>query len=383
MAHLRRFLRRRSPGRSHWAVMSGVAFFLCGQLALALALSWWPLRIDPEYDLRLESLRACMAEHPAQRPVLFLGSSRVTCTLRPALLAVNHGDSDGPVVFNFGLCRSGPVMELLCLRRLLADGVHPECIFLEVWPTLVGTDGPYQMTLIDPERLRLSDTRLLRRFTPDARYGSWQWLARRFTYWRTYRKQLLYPGTPSLVLANKQHDIEWEGLDHWGWLAIPGFKTYDDRPRPAWLQEFVKKGQTVFFDGFAPSADSLRAYAELFALCRRENIKVGLVAMPDGFLRDYSPDGQRLMDLFLRRFSQENNLAMVDARTWASPGDFVDGIHLTQSGAAAFTKRFEREVLDPYLNGEPLVRRWPPGHTDGAAYSGATPTGPLSSTGGE
>jgi hypothetical protein len=377
MVHLRRFLRRRSPGCSHWAVMSGVAFFFCGQLALALVLSWWPLRIDPEYDFRLESLRACMAERPARQPVLFLGSSRVTCTFRPGLLAVNHGNSDVPVVFNFGLCRSGPVMELLCLRRLLADGVHPESIFVEVWPKLVRADGPIQIALIDPERLRWSDTRLLRRFTPDAQYGSWQWLVRRFTYWRMYRKQLLSPRTLSQVLANKQHEIEWQGLDHWGWLAIPGFKTYDERPRPALGQEFVK-GEIAVGDGFSPSADSLRAYGELFDLCRREKITVSLVALPDGFLHDYSPDGRRLMDLFLRRLSQENNLALVDARAWASTGDFVDGVHMTHNGAAAFTKRFGRDVLDPFLNGEPLIRRWPPGHLDAFAPSGLAPTGPLS-----
>jgi hypothetical protein len=378
MVHLRRFLRRRSPGRSHWAVMSGVAFFFCGQLALALMLSWWPLRIDPEYDLRLESLRACMAERPARRPVLFLGSSRVTCTIRPGLLAVNHGDSDGPVVFNFGLCGSGPVMELLCLQRLLADGVHPGCLFVEVWPHFVRHDGPSQIALIDPERLRWSDTRLLRRFTPDAQYGSWQWLARRFTYWRTYQKQLLSPGTPSLVLANNQRKIQWEGLDRWGWLAVPFYKKYDDASAKGAAKSLIPAA-----DSFAPCADSLRAYAELFALCRRENIMVGLVVMPDGFLRDYSPDGRRLMDLFLCRFSQENNLAMVDARAWASAGDFFDGVHLTHDGAAAFTKRFGREVLDPFLNGEQLVRRRPPGHLDAPAPSGPAPTGPLPSMEGQ
>jgi hypothetical protein len=378
MVHLRGFHRQRSPGRSHWAVMSGVAFFFCGQLALALVLSWWPLRIDPEYDLRLESLRACMAERPARRPVLFLGSSRVTCTFRPGLLAVNHGNSDVPVVFNFGLCRSGPVMELLCLRRLLADGVHPECIFVEVWPRVVGTNGPSQIALIAPERLRWSDTRLLRRFTPDAQYGSWQWLARRFTYWRTYEKQMLYPGTPSSVRANKLHNIEWEGLDRWGWLVVPYFEKYNGAWAKLAAEDHVQAG-----DSFAPSASSLCVYAELFALCRRENITVGLVAMPDGFLHDYSPAGRRLMDVFLRRLSQENNVAMVDARAWASAGDFVDGVHLTQDGASVFTKRFEREVLDPLLNGEPLIRRWPPGHLDAPAYSSPAPTGQLSSIGGE
>jgi hypothetical protein len=105
--------------------------------------------------------------------------------------------------------------------------------------------------------------------------------------------------------------------------------------------------------------------------------------MPDGFLPDYAPAGRRLMDLFLRRLSQENNLSLVDARAWASSADFVDGIHLKHAGAARFTERFGREVLDPYLKGEPLVRRWPPGRLDAPTYSAAASRGPLPSKDGE
>ncbi len=368
MVRLPRSVLRRSPRRSRWALLSAAAFFFCSQLALALILSWWPIRLDPEYDLRLESLRACMVERSAKPPVLFLGSSRVACTFRPGTLAVNHGDGDKPVVFNFGLCRSGPVMELLCLRRLLEDGVHPECVFVEVWPQLVRVDGELQMALIDPQRLRWSDTRLLTRFTPDAQYGPWRWLERRFTYWRTYRKQLLSPETPSVVRTNNQHALEWEGLDRWGWLLIPGFRQTDDRTGPVWPMDVAQK-QIAAANGFAPSADSLLAYNELFALCRWKNITVCLVVMPDAFLRDYKPESLDLIDSFLRRFSQENNLSLVDARAWASSADFVDGVHLNHAGAARFTERFGREVLDPYLTGEPFERRWRPGRLVASAYS--------------
>jgi hypothetical protein len=382
MVHLPRSIRRRTAGRCRLAVLGGVGFFLSGQLALSLLLCYWPALSDPEYGLRLESLRARMAERPARRPVLFLGSSRVACTLRSELLPANHGDGGGPVVFNFGLCRSGPVMELLCLQRLLADGIHPKCIFVEVWPILVMAEASDQMASFQPERLRWSETRLLRRFTWDKRFGSRQWLERRLAPWMTYRTHVVNQWAPSWFLSTKPNHADWEGLDRWGWLAVPNLKKYDDKLSPVFAKavadDLVPRSQ-----GFVPSAGSLRAYDELFALCRQENIAVGLVVMPECCFHDYPPVGRRRLDSFLCRLSQENNLALIDARGWASADDFYDGVHLTHGGAAAFTERFGQEVLAPFLKGEPLVRRWPPGCVDAPVHSEAVATGSPSSKGQE
>ena len=52
----------------------------------------------------------------------------------------------GPVVFNYGILGAGPVLELLTLRRLLADGVHPDCIIVEAWPYIIGIPGDRQVS---------------------------------------------------------------------------------------------------------------------------------------------------------------------------------------------------------------------------------------------
>ena len=56
---------------------------------------------------------------------------------------------------------------------------------------------------------------------------------------------------------------------------------------------------------------------------------------------------------------EDNDVPIIDARSWASEEDFIEGIHLTQSGGASFTKRLESEVLQPYLVGARSARRMP------------------------
>src|SRR5262249_6618327 len=58
----------------------------------------------------------------------------------------------------------------------------------------------------------------------------------------------------------------------------------------------------------------------------------------------------------LREISRGQGVPLVDARDWAPLEDFVEGVHLTHDGAAAFTERFGREVLESYLDGGPPGR---------------------------
>ena len=65
-----------------------------------------------------------------------------------------------PLLFNLSLVGSGPVMELMALRRLYADGVRPDAVVFEYWPPFLREDGPYwEMDRIDPRRLYPTDDR--------------------------------------------------------------------------------------------------------------------------------------------------------------------------------------------------------------------------------
>jgi hypothetical protein len=343
--------------RARGALLWGLAAFVAGQLALAWALNgWWRVR-DPEYGLRLNSLRARTAERAPGRPLLlFLGSSRVATGFRPDQVSENRPAAGRPVVFNFGMCRAGPVLELLTLRRLLADGVRPDGVFVEVWPFLSANSAASQMSGFQPERLRRQDRRAMRAYYADSRPRAQRW-AEEFLPVLAYRKPLLRQLAPWLVDDPPHANEDWEDLDAWGWLRHESYDTsYMGQP----VAQRIKDIYLTHVRNFAPSDGTRRAFADLLALCRRERIAVVLVAMPDGFLADYDPAGRARMDDFLRELSAGPDVPLIDARAWLPPDDLVEGVHLTHAGAAAFTERFEREVLRPHLNGA-AVARCPPG----------------------
>jgi len=331
-------------GRPRAALLWAAASFALGQLALcALLNTSWRAR-DPEYGLRLRSLRARLAERaPAGPLVLFLGSSRVATGVRPALLAANRpAAGGGPVAFNYALCNSGPIMELVCLRRLLADGVRPDCVFVEVWWSLAAPGGDGQMARIDPGRLGRQDLRRLRTYYADPRPAHRRW-ADEVVPCLAHRTQLLGRVAPSWVSLDRWA-VNWEGLDDWGWLRVPPYaerrRARADLVREAYLHDAAR---------FTPSDESRRAFAELLGLCRREGITAVLLAMPDAWLADYEPAARARMDAFLNDQSREHGAPLIDARGWMPRDAFADDVHLTHDGAAAFRERFGREEQPRYL----------------------------------
>src|SRR5438105_11251 len=114
-----------TPARGRAAVLWGIAAFVLGQLALIIVLERWrPDLCDPEYGWRLDRLEKQLAAEPDRPLLVALGSSRVGCGLRPEALppcCLENGKR--PLVFNMSLTASGPVMDLLCLRRLLDRGI--------------------------------------------------------------------------------------------------------------------------------------------------------------------------------------------------------------------------------------------------------------------
>ncbi len=359
----------RAPGHGRAALLCAALAFLVGQAALGLALHRsWRVR-DPEYGMRSERLRARLAERAPGRPlVVVLGTSRAAMGVRPGLLPANHRPGGpGPVVFNAGLVGAGSLLDMLCLRRLLAEGFRPDCVLIEVWPWSLSAGTARQLASIPPERLAPDDWTTLRPLgaEPGPNYYPW---------WHecvpclSYRTTLLNQLAPSWVIPDKRQNENWNRLDEWGWLRRPtaaesrtGDRAFMNRLRAAYAEHL---------NHFAASDDARRTYAELFDLCRREKIAAALFIMPDYFLPDYDPASRAAADEFLRRLSREHDLPLVDARDWASPDQFCEGVHLTHAGAAAFTERFGREVVQPYLDGESLSRLWPPGSLNTAPRRG-------------
>ena len=352
-------MRAMRPRRARNALACGAVCFVLLQAGLFTALSlWWPLR-DPEFGRRLVHLRARMAERPNRPLVVLLGSSRVAMGFRPELMRTNDRSGAGPVVFNLALCGSGPMMEGLAFKRLLDSGVRPTVVVAEAWPAVLHwSKGELQDVAVD--RLTLADVRTLSPYYADGHAFRQAWRLRHWCPSHGERLHLLGQWAPRWLSPGKLNEVPWKYVDEWGWLRHPMADVPSDEPAGARLAKTAPHEKANLYSStyYEVHKQSLEAYRVMADRCRRKNIELVFVSTPDPF--DYPPEARSRMDGLLRQLSRDLAVPLIDARSWATKHDFVEGIHLTHRGAEAFTRRFEREI-QPCLDGQPFARRYPPG----------------------
>jgi hypothetical protein len=341
---------KRTPGAA--ALAWGVLFFVAAQLALAVTVERCrPELRDLEYGTKRARLRARLAEEPGRPLCVFLGSSRVAWGFRPELLP---DDLPGrPVVFNLALVGAGPVQQLLCLRRLLAEGVRPRWVVLECWPPYWDQDGEFA----EAERVTVSglgwqDLSVLGGYWPRPAelYGEWA-LARAVPCYSS-RLILLHQYARGLLPPCPLREDGWQRMDRSGWLLRQGL---GEEPQECRRRADHTYGQFApALRDFVQSEESDRALRETLALCREEGIAAALLFMPETreFQGWYPPAVREQVDAYLARLSGEYGVALIDARDWVPDADFGDAYHLLPRGAAAFTERCGREALPRLLAGE-------------------------------
>jgi len=324
-----------------------VAFVIGGHVFLSVGMgSLFPQLRDPEYGRKRIRLEQRLAENPARPLVLVLGSSRIAMGLRPGVL---EPSKDQPIVFNAALVGSGPLMELMCLRRLLADGVKPDGVVIEVWPPFLH-DAAYfrEYTRIDINRVRLGDIALLQSYASaeqsEQLIRDTRWV--RISPWYSHRFFLLSQVFPTWVATSSRRDFLFNNMDEWGWL--PGVPA--SMMNPASRAKAVMAGHAYYAPMLADwklHADSDRALHELLDLCRAEKLPVTLLMMPESSeLRGWYSDGTRQrFDAYLRNLRETHQLPLFDLRDWMTDDHLSDTFHLSREGAIVFTERFGREVL--------------------------------------
>jgi hypothetical protein len=343
MSSARRTLARRSALTLVW----GVAAFLAGQLVLGVAVErWLPAARDPEYTAKVERLRARRAEAPGRPLVLVLGSSRVQMGLRA-------GDLGGgsALVFNFGLSGGGSLLEAVSLRRLLAEGVRPDLLVLEVLPPTLNqpADHPVEEEWLDAARLRSAEADFLARYHSDPGRSLRQWLKGRglpCVWHHDSLRTCLAPGSGS---AESGAERVRAAMDAHGWLPYRKQDVTPERRRAS--AEFARAQYAGAWGEFRLAGRPARALTDVLALCRAQDIPVALLLMPEGsgFRARYPPTMRAGIDAHLRAVSAAHAVPLIDARDWLPDDAFWDSHHLLPRGAAAFTERFGREVLAPLL----------------------------------
>jgi hypothetical protein len=329
---------------------------------MTLVMEKWQLAWrDSEYGIRRTLLRQRLADSPASPLVLMLGSSRVAAGFRPeVLLPRRSGQGPEPIVFNFSLVGAGPVAELLWLKRLLRDGIHPDWVFVEYWAPYWYEEGLFaeenRFFRLQLQRLTWRDLPLVSRYSADHLRLCGEWLETHLVPWSSNRGLFLKDAAPCWTVDPPSTDDLWLIVDRSGWPYSLLPDEQHDYTTPV-------KNAVAFFAPMlrdfrvSPVAD--RALRDIKDLCRRERISLGMIILPEAtaFRAGYPVAARAEVDSYLRRVQREYGIPTIDARSWVPDAEFMDGFHLHPRGAARFTQQFGTQVLEQCLDGNHVIVR--------------------------
>jgi hypothetical protein len=349
--------RRTLTRQARAALIWGLALYAIGHVGLLIVTQWcWPRLRDPEYSYKLTRLRKQIAAQP-QRPLLvLLGSSRTGQGFRPAKLPdCQTPDGRTPFVFNFSQVGSGPIAELVCLRRLLAEGIRPDWLAIEVLPALLGRkiDASCGNPEVGVSRLTWNDLFLLLDYTLDPRLLKRNWYGVQLAPWYGHRFSIMNHYASEFLPWRLRLDC-WKALDDWGWSDLGLDTDEPEKEKETRALQLARDTYEKELKDFQIEAVQNRALREMLALCRREGIPTILYLMPEGsiFRSWYVPPTRARIEDYLTHLSEEFNVPIVDARNWIADEYFGDSHHLYRLGATIFTRRFGEEVLPSLLAGK-------------------------------
>ena len=338
-------LRRRARASLVWGLLAFCAF----QAALDVAMDGgMPELRDPDYACRARNLRRRLADGPPNRPALvFLGSSRTAFGIHAGRLeqSLERELKQPLVVFNFGMQGAGPLMQLLALRRMLAEGLRPDLLVVEVVPPFLG--GQPAIRDVEPRyrlpawRLRSEEVDLLERYgvaPPEKRLDWWQaWLVPCYGH----RYALVSKVMPSALPQGLS--LGWAyRLDPSGWTAHPGILSpaaYD------WAVNFTRSEYAPYFAAYRVGGPACRALREILERCRQERIAAALMLMPEGrpFQSWYPPGVWDQVASFVAELSETYGAPVLNVRQTAPDEDFFDSHHLLPHGAIKLADRLAHD----------------------------------------
>jgi hypothetical protein len=347
--------RRSPPGgqlrfarRARSAIIWSLAAFGALQLSLLAAIETrFPEFRDPLYGRKRHQLERCLADAPTGAPlVLLLGSSRVyngaDANGLKAQLRLTLGED--AVVYNFGLAAAGPLTELIVLNRLLADGVKPELVLIEVFPAMLAAAEPLlESDPLTASRLWQADLPLLEHCDASFESNRFAWYRGAAVGWHTYRYGIVGRLSTSWLPPEGWGNGCYAYFDPCGWQPL------DEKSCPA---ESRTGGLLVAEHKYAKTlgefrpGPGVRALQEILKLCRSENLPAALLLMPEGdqFTSWYSPKAKQKVEELIRGAAREASVSLIDARRWMQEEDFFDSHHLLAGAAQRFSGRLGREA---------------------------------------
>ena len=338
--------------RTRAALVWGLACFIALQAGLTYLMSRpLPELRDPEYGYKFKALRRCLND-PAERPlILLLGSSRTDVDLIPEIIAgADTGAERQPLIFNFSMTGCGPIQELLALKRLLAAGIRPDGVVIEVLPPLLHqSEGWGEVKWLRVARLSLEEVGLVKRYTVDA-FPLDDWLEATLLPCFGHRFAIMSYVAPGWLSYEARLD-GWTSINQSGWIPFTRDPITPERCKRA--LKAARGNYELSLSQFHVTANADHALRDLLRLCRRERIQAMLALLPEGptFQSWYPPGARVEIDHYLAGLSAELSVPLADMRSWMPECAFIDSHHLLPEPAAAFSARFGREVLPSFSQG--------------------------------
>jgi hypothetical protein len=346
------------PSRGRTAILWAVGFFLIAQLTLMVTIERWrPDWSDPEYGTRFRNLKRRMQKEPTRPLLLVLGSSRIGNGFAADRLPPDSSQvPERPLVFNMSLAGGTPLYELLILKRLLATGIHPRWVVIEVLPPFLNWEDKILASPdpVTPNRIRWSDLEVLDRHAPQSSWHRYRkWLATCAVPWYSNRYCLLSRYAASWLEPDKTSQVQfWRtSITPYGWLPWP-VAVVTPEQHEKWVQR-ARYEYTDMLANFRVAPEADRLFREMLHTCRHEGIQViGLLRMPEGteFKKMYSPEATQCIDSYLRDLCRQEETELIDANNWLEDDCFADSHHLLRHGAERFTNRLWNDVLEPCVS---------------------------------
>ncbi|QVL33606.1 DUF1574 family protein [Telmatocola sphagniphila] len=318
-------------------------------LAVAVAMS---IRLrDPFYgDKAAKLFHRIQCEKP-DRIIVGLGSSRMGMGFEGQLIEGEIQQKTGlkTIAFNFGVPGVGPITQLVYFNRLLASGLHPDLLIVELLPPLMsGAGEPIEKRSFRAEMVTRSELSVLNNhgYNPELNESIWR---ETLLFPTTHlRYQLLGRLVPSLLPSNERFDWSRK-CDLSGWNACAFSKISAEQKKT--MTEGALNDYRPILTNFCLEGGPKEAFEELLSLAQQQGIKVQILWMPEGeeFRSLYKPEQIATFTSLLTDWSQRYGTEAVVARDWLGEDAFLDSHHLLIRGAGEFSRKLTYEKLLPWL----------------------------------
>jgi hypothetical protein len=232
------------------------------------------------------------------------------------------------------------------LRRLLADGVRPDLLLVEVSPSFM--TYPIDVGMFPVDRLWHSELSLLGDYLGDGEARAARWWRGRWVPCHTHREAILYSICRTMVAKVsfgpwfKNFDSAgWERFDPQGYGADFRRRALENTRRG--LKQDLAQGHV---------SDACRgSLTRLASICRDEGIALVLILLPiEAAFRTCDVPAAELESLeLLDQICDNYSAEIVDARDWLADEMIFDSYHVLGVGANAFSERLTGQTLVPRL----------------------------------